>query len=204
MPDLLSSPVLGDDAELLTRLRAGDEQAFAALVQRHHTAMVRLASTFVPRRAAEEVVQETWLGFLRGLDRFEGRASLRTWLFRILVNRARSAGVREHRSIPSDLNEPAVDPQRFASTGQWIEPPVPWSEQVEDRLVAAELSERLRALIDDLPPLQRQVITLRDVEGLSSQEVCELLEISEGNQRVLLHRARSRLRGILADQIGKG
>ncbi len=175
-----------------------------ALVDRYHASMVRLASTFVPNRAvAEEVAQETWLGLLRGLDRFEGRASLRTWLFRILVNRARSTGAREHRAIPSALDEPAVDPSRFGSGGQWIEPPVPWTEDVENRLAAEATMERIRGIVETLPPLQQQVITLRDMDGLSSQEVCELLDISEGNQRVLLHRARSRIRSILADEMGK-
>ena len=175
-----------------------------ALVDRYHTSMVRLATTFVPSRAvAEEVVQDTWLGLLRGLDRFEGRASVRTWLFRILVNRARSTGVREHRSIPVHWDEPAVDPGRFGPTGQWSDPPAPWTDEVDDRLAAASSMELIRRLIDDLPAPQRQVIMLRDIDGLSSQEVCELLEITEGNQRVLLHRARSRIRGILAEEIGK-
>ena len=196
---------MGDDTELLARLRAGDEGAFVALVEQYHTSMVRLASTFVPNRAvAEEVAQDAWLGVLRGLDSFEGRASLRTWLFRILVNRARSTGVREHRSVPAAMvDEPAVDPRRFASDGHWVEPPVPWTEEVESRLAAADTVERIRTLIEELPPLQRQVITLRDMEGLGAGEVCDILQISEGNQRVLLHRARSRVRRILADELGK-
>jgi RNA polymerase sigma-70 factor (ECF subfamily) len=195
---------VGDDAELLARLRAGDETAFVALVEQYHTSMVRLASTFVPNRAvAEEVVQDAWLGVLRGLDRFEGRASLRTWLFRILVNRARSTGVREHRSVPTPLDEPAVDPSRFAADGHWLEPPVPWTEEVENRLAAADTVDRIRTLVGTLPDLQRQVITLRDMEGLSAGEVCSMLEISEGNQRVLLHRARSRVRRVLAEELGK-
>ena len=195
---------MGDEAELLARLRAGDEAAFVVLVDRYHTSMVRLASTFVPNRAvAEEVVQDTWLGVLRGLEMFEGRASLRTWLFRILVNRARSTGVREHRSIPALLDEPAVDPRRFASDGHWVEPPAPWTEEVENRLAAADTVERIRRLVEELPALQRQVITLRDMEGLGAGEVCDILQISEGNQRVLLHRARSRVRRILAEELGK-
>ena len=195
---------MGDDVELLGRLRAGDEAAFVALVEQYHTSMVRLASTFVPNRAvAEEVVQDAWLGVLRGLDAFEGRASLRTWLFRILVNRARSTGVREHRSIPTPMDDPAVDPSRFASDGHWVEPPVPWTEEVENRLAAVDTVDRIRSLVEELPALQRQVITLRDMEGLSAGEVCELLQISEGNQRVLLHRARARIRRILARELGK-
>jgi RNA polymerase sigma-70 factor (ECF subfamily) len=196
--------LVGDDAELLARLRAGDERAFVALVDRYHASMIRLASTFVPNRAvAEEVVQDTWMGLLRGLETFEGRASLRTWLFRILVNRARSTGVREHRTVPVQWDEPAVDPSRFGPGGQWADPPAPWTDDVDDRLAAAGSMALIRRLIDDLPAPQRQVITLRDLEGLSSQEVCDLLDISEGNQRVLLHRARSRIRGVLAEEIGK-
>ena len=196
---------MGDDVELLARLRAGDETAFVALVDRYHGPMVRLASTFVPNRAvAEEVVQETWLGVLRGLDRFEGRASFRTWLFRILVNRARTTGVREHRSLPTSFDdEPAVDPSRFGADGAWREPPTPWTDEVENRLAAAGTVARIRDLVAELPALQRQVITLRDMDGVPSQDVCDLLQISEGNQRVLLHRARSRIRSILADELGK-
>jgi RNA polymerase sigma-70 factor (ECF subfamily) len=195
---------VGDDTELLARLRAGDEGAFLALVEQYHPSMVRVASTFVPNRAvAEEVVQDTWLGLLRGLDTFEGRASLRTWLFRILVNRARSTGVREHRSVPTSFEEPAVDPRRFAPDGHWAEPPVPWTEEVENRLAASDTADRIRTLVAELPDLQRQVITLRDMEGLPAADVCDMLHISEGNQRVLLHRARSRVRRILAEELGK-
>jgi RNA polymerase sigma-70 factor (ECF subfamily) len=195
---------VGDDAQLLARLRAGDEAAFVTLVDQYHASMVRLASTFVPNRAvAEEVVQDAWVGVLRGLETFEGRATLRTWLFRILVNRARSTGVREHRSVPTSLEEPAVDPRRFASDGHWVEPPVPWTEEVENRLAAADTVDRIRTIVEELPGLQRQVITLRDMEGLPAAEVCDILGISEGNQRVLLHRARSHVRRILAEELGK-
>jgi RNA polymerase sigma-70 factor (ECF subfamily) len=187
-----------DEMRLVERLRAGDEDAFAALVSRHHGAMVRLAATYVPNRAvAEEVVQDTWLGVVRGVERFEGRSSLRTWLLRILVNRARTAGARERRLVPVGTGEPAVDPSRFDEGGVWSEPPAPWADAVDDRLAAADLAGELRAAFDDLPALQRQVVALRDVDGLTSREVCEVLEISEGNQRVLLHRGRSRLRRAL-------
>jgi RNA polymerase sigma-70 factor (ECF subfamily) len=193
------------EAAQVEALRRGDESAFTALVERHHGALVRLAMNYVRSRAvAEEVVQDTWLGMLRGLDTFEGRSSLRTWLFRILVNRARSTGVREHRWVPVQWDEPAVDPGRFGPNGTWSDPPVPWTDEVDDRLAAAGSVALVRRLIDELPAPQRQVITLRDIEGLSSQEVCDLLEISEGNQRVLLHRARSRVRGMLSEEIGKG
>ena len=195
-----------DDAELVTRLRAGDEQAFEALVARYHTSLLRLAETMVPSRAiAEEVVQETWLGVVRGVGRFEGRSSLRTWLFHILVNRARSTGVREQRR-PSTRADwvPAVDPARFGSDGAWVDPPTPWPDDVDDRLYASMLAERVRARMSELPDQQRQVVTLRDLEGVSAPEVCDLLGISEANQRVLLHRGRSRIRGMLEDELGKG
>ena len=191
-----------DEGELLRRLRAGDEAAFAALVDRYHAPLIRVALTFVPSRAvAEEVVQDTWLGVLRGVDRFEGRSSLQTWLYRILVNRARTTGVREHRSLPLADTEPAVDPARFAPDGTWASPPEHWSDQVDERLSAPALAARIRALVEELPAGQRQVVTLRDVEGLSGAEVCEVLGISEGNQRVLLHRGRSRVRAVLEQEM---
>jgi RNA polymerase sigma-70 factor, ECF subfamily len=193
------------DAELLARLRAGDEQAFALLVRRHHAAMLRLASGYVPSMAvAEEVVQDTWLGVLRGLSGFEGRSSVQTWLFRILLNRARTAGVRERRSIAAGAPEPAVDPSRFDATGHWADPPEHWVEDADNRLDAAKLADRLRSAIGELPDRQREVVTLRDVDGLSSAEVCSVLEISESNQRVLLHRGRSRLRQVLETEFGRG
>jgi RNA polymerase sigma-70 factor, ECF subfamily len=192
------------DQELLGRLRAGDEQAFVMLVRRHHDAMLRLACGYVPSVAvAEEVVQDTWLGVLRGLGGFEGRSSVRTWLFRILVNRARTAGVRERRSIAVSNPEPAVDPSRFDRSGAWAAPPEHWVEEADDRLDAVKLADRLRSAIDGLPDRQREVVMLRDVEGLSSEDVCSVLDLSEGNQRVLLHRGRSRLRQILETEFGR-
>ena len=191
-----------EDAELVTRLRSGDEEAFRYLVERYHGSLLRLAQTMVPSRAvAEEVVQDTWLGLVRGIHRFEGRSSLRTWLFHVLVNRARSTGVYERR--PTIAAGPSVDPNRFGPDGGWTEPPVPWSDEVEDRLVAAQLAERIRPRLEELPAMQRQVVTLRDVEGFSADEVCELLGLTEGNQRVLLHRGRARLRGMLEHEMGK-
>src|SRR4051812_34953444 len=194
---------VGEDqeAELLIRLRAGDEAAFTVVVERYHAPMLRLARSFVDSQAvAEEVVQDTWMGVLRGVDRFEGRSSLQTWLYRILVNRARTTGVREHRSVPVGGAEAAVPPGRFAADGTWATPPPHWSDEVDDRLSAPETAARIRALVDTLPTGQRQVVTLRDVDGLSSAEVCDVLGISEGNQRVLLHRGRSRIRGILEEE----
>jgi len=192
------------DEELLARLRAGDEQAFVVLVRRHHDTMLRLARGYVPNMAvAEEVVQDTWLGVLRGIGGFEGRSSMRTWLLRILVNRARTAGTRERRSVAIGDPEPAVDGSRFDGTGHWADPPERWVEEAENRLHAAKLAGRLRSAIDDLPERQREVVTLRDIEGLSSEEVCSVLDISEGNQRVLLHRGRSRLRQVLETEFGR-
>jgi RNA polymerase sigma-70 factor (ECF subfamily) len=181
---------VSDDEQLLDRLRAGDEQAFVALVSRHHDSMLRLARTFVSSNAiAEEVVQDTWLGVVRGIERFGGRSSLRTWLLAILVNRARSAGVREGRSVAVADVEP-----RFDGAGAWITPPAHWAEDVEDRVSAAALGDLLRTALAELPPRQLAVVTLRDIDGLRSDEVCEVLSISEGNQRVLLHRGRNHLR----------
>lgn len=192
------------DAELLERLRKGDEQAFVALVRRHHEAMIRVACPLVPSLAvAEEVVQETWVAVLRGIDGFQGRSSLRTWLFRILVNRARTTGARERRSIAVADPTPAVEAARFDDTGHWISPPEQWLEDAEDRLQAGKLADRIRSAIDELPDRQRQVVTLRDIEGLSSEEVCGVLDISEINQRVLLHRGRSRLRQIIESEFGR-
>ncbi|MDQ3897795.1 MAG: sigma-70 family RNA polymerase sigma factor [Actinomycetota bacterium] len=193
-----------EDAELVARLRSGDEEAFRLVVERYHAALLRLAQTMVPTRAvAEEVVQDTWLGLVRGIGRFEGRSSLRTWLFHVLVNRARTTGVRERRPTMGVTAGPAVDPGRFGPNGGWADPPVPWPDDVDDRLVAAQLAERIRPKLDELPDMQRQVVLLRDVEGLSSAEVCDLLGLTEGNQRVLLHRGRSRLRGMLEAEMGK-
>jgi RNA polymerase sigma-70 factor, ECF subfamily len=199
-----SVSVVDPDVELLERLRAGDERAFVVLVARHHDSMLRLASSFVPSTAvAEEVVQDTWLGVVRGIDRFEGRSTLQTWLLRILVNRARTAGVKERRHTPIGDAERAVDASRFDGTGQWSSPPAHWVEQADERLVAGTLKDTIRAALGDLPPLQREVVALRDVDGLTTREVCDVLDISEGNQRVLLHRGRSRLRQALESEFGR-
>lgn len=191
-----------DERDLVRRLRSGDEAAFAALVERHHPAMVRLALGYVRSRAvAEEVAQEAWLGVLRGLDGFEGRASLRTWLFRIVVNRAISAGRREHRYVPVDDRDLEDDDGAFGQDGWWTTPPVHWADRAVDRIAARDAADRIRELISRLPPGQRQVVTLRDVEGLASSEVCLVLGITEANQRVLLHRARSRIRALLEREV---
>jgi RNA polymerase sigma-70 factor, ECF subfamily len=192
----------------LDALRAGDEEAFMALVRRHQAAMVRVAQIYVSRRdVAEEVVQEAWVGVLRGLDRFEGRSSFKTWLFRIVTNLAKTHAVREGRTIPfsalrtpESVPEAAVEPERFRTPhdprwpGHWASKPAEWPEE---KLLAAETLARIEQAIETLPDSQRAVLTLRDVEGWSAEEVCNALELSETNQRVLLHRARSKVRNAL-------
>jgi RNA polymerase sigma-70 factor, ECF subfamily len=202
-----------EDMRTVEALRSGDELVFRELVERHHTSLIRVALMYVRTRAvAEEVVQDTWIGVLRSLPRFEGRSSLRTWIFRILANQARTRARREARSVPfSSLagadDAPTVDPDRFLSAGHpafpghWASPPRSWGAVPEEELLARETRERVLAAIDDLPASQRTVISLRDVEGWSSEEVCELLEISEGNQRVLLHRARAKVREALEEYL---
>ncbi len=193
---------MDSDFELLVRLRTGDEQAFVALVNRYNGSLLRLARSYVPTEAvAEEAVQDTWMGVVRGVERFEGRSSFKTWLFRILVNRARSAGGREPRHLPLTDQEPAVDPARFAAAGTWAEPLGAWETDADDRLVAATWSRTLGDALGHLPPRQREIVVLRDVEGLTSQDVCDVLGITEGNQRVLLHRGRSRLRSTLESEL---
>jgi RNA polymerase sigma-70 factor (ECF subfamily) len=192
------------DVEMVTRLREGDEEAFVTLVGRYQQPMLRLARCFVPSQAvAEEAVQDTWLGLVRGIEQFEGRSSFKTWLFRILVNRAQSAGSREHASTSLDQLH-AVDPARFTAQGQWAEPVDRWIEESEERLDAVMWAPILKSALEDLPPRQRQVVILRDVEGLSNDEACAVLGISVGNQRVLLHRGRSQLREILDAKMVKG
>ena len=198
-----------EEAELVARLRAGDEKAFEALVEQHYGTMLSVARTYVKTRAvAEEVVQEAWLGVIAGLERFEGRASLKTWILRILVNTAKTRGVREARSVPfaslagDDDDRPAVDPERFSGPsdpypGHWSRPPADWRSLPEDALLGRETLAAVMAAIEALPPAQRTVITMRDVAGCDGPEVCAALGISEGNQRVLLHRARSRVRAAL-------
>lgn len=183
------------DSELVSRLRAGDEGAFIELAGKYQGTMLSLARGYVPNGAvAEEVVQDTWVGVLRGISGFKRHSSFRTWLFRILVNRAISAGVRERRSVPVDDMGPVVDASRFDAGGAWQVPPETWADQVEDKVIAAKAAARILDAIDGLPPQQRQVVTLRDVQGLGSGEVCAVLGISKANERVLLHRGRSKLR----------
>ena len=205
-----ATPTLPDDAALIAALRAGDEAAFVALVDAYHGLLIRLAMPYVPHRAmAEDVVQETWLGMLRGLERFEARSSLKTWICRILVNRARTRAERDGRLVPfssfsgpdDEADEPTVDPSRFhasgRSEGHWTSMVQSWEGLPEERLLSDETRERVRAAIEALPLNQRTVITLRDVEGWEATDVCAMLEISEANQRVLLHRARAKVRQAL-------
>jgi RNA polymerase sigma-70 factor (ECF subfamily) len=201
----------GEEAALLAALRAGDERAFARMVDLHHASLVRVARQYVAtEETAEEVAQEAWLGLLRGLDTFEGRSSLRTYLFRIVMNLARTRGAREARSAPfsslvrDDEEGPAVDPERFVQApargaGHWASPIRPWSGSAEQIALSAEGIRQVYEAIAELPEMQRRVVTLRDVEGFGADEVCDLLELSEGNQRVLLHRARTKLRQALAE-----
>jgi RNA polymerase sigma-70 factor (ECF subfamily) len=206
------------DAELVAALRCGDEGAFADIVDRWGPALLRVARTYVPSHAvAEEVVQETWLAVLRGLDRFEGRSPLRTWVFGILLNLARTHGRRERRSLPFAAlwrrweergGEPAVDPRRFQGRGDerpgwWALPPSRWGDP-DERLQAAETMAVLQGAIDGLPARQRETLVLRDVLGMSAEETCTVLETTDGNQRVLLHRARARVRATLEQHLSEG
>ena len=205
MVTLLLSP---EDALLVEGLRAGDEAAFAAVMRMYGRGMLRVAEMYVSSRAvAEDVVQEAWVGVLRGIGRFEGRSSLKTWLYRIVANTAKTRGVRESRSVPfsslgDDGDEGTVDADRFLGSGDrfpghWAVPPQVWAP--EGRLLADETLGVVERAIDKLPPAQRAVITMRDVQGFTSEEVCNALDLTETNQRVLLHRARAKVRRALEE-----
>jgi RNA polymerase sigma-70 factor (ECF subfamily) len=220
MPPDAAGALLVDEQELrlVAALRAGDERAFADVVERHTPALLRVASAYVPSRAvAEEVVQDTWLAVLRGLDGFAQRSSFRTWLFHILVNIAKSRGVREHRTVPfsavvpeqDQQTGPTVDPDRFRGPGDewprhWRRPPEPWRQSPEELALSAEVRAVLGRAVDALPERQRVVLTLRDVHGLPAEEVRAALDVSAANQRVLLHRARASVRQALADYLVGG
>jgi RNA polymerase sigma-70 factor (ECF subfamily) len=195
---------VGPQPDLLDRLRTGDEAAFVELVDAYHTHLVRFAQTFVTnRQAAEDVVQDTWIAVIRGVEQFERRSSLQTWLFRICANRARTRFGTDNRQVPIGAPGTTVSGYRFDSQGAWTEPPTPWSD-VDDRLTAEVIAPLARAAMDELPELQRQVVTLRDVEGLTSKETCDILSITEANQRVLLHRARARIRTTIEADLDRG
>jgi RNA polymerase sigma-70 factor, ECF subfamily len=209
---LAAATTAADEQALVAALRAGDEAAFSHLLDRHHNTLIAVALHYVRQReVAEEVAQETWLAVLKGLDRFEARSSLKTWIFQILVNRAKTRAVREGRTIAMsaldapdpDGGESAVDPERFLPPdhaqwpGHWASAPQRWDADPEARLLARETRAWIQEAVDALPENQRLIITLRDVKGWSAEEVCASLDISDGNQRVLLHRARSRVRAAL-------
>jgi RNA polymerase sigma-70 factor (ECF subfamily) len=201
------------DAATVTALQAGDVAVFETLVRRHHAAMIRIARGYVISDAeAEEIVQDTWLAVLKGIDRFEGRSALRTWIFAILLNQARTRARRRGREVPSpsldDVTAP-TDRGRFygdqdAFPGTWAQPPVAWRDHAQERLEAGETLTLIADVLRELPDRQREVIVLRDLQGLSSDEVGELLELTPGNQRVLLHRARSKVRAALERHLEEG
>lgn len=188
--------------ELVSRLRDGDEAAFAELVDRHHASMVRLARMFVGSQAnAEEIVQETWLAVIDAIDRFEGRSSVKTWLFGILTNQAKKRAKKDKRTgawsslFDTEMDEElSTEPERFDGGGRWTRPPIRWKIDPEERMMKQKLLEVVQEALEQLPASQQSVVWLRDVEGLGSEEVCRVLELTPGNQRVLLHRGRARLR----------
>lgn len=207
-----------DEAGLVQALQRGDEKVFTAVMELYSGSLLRLAMSFVPSRAvAEEVVQETWMGVLEGIGRFEGRSSFKTWLFRILTNRAKTRGTRERRYEPFGLSGsdsdgddgPSFEDSLFVTEGSgkghWADPPQGWEPDTPERvLLSKECRTAIETAINGLPDNQRQVITLRDVEGVSAEEVCNILNISETNQRVLLHRARTKVRCVLDPYVRGG
>src|SRR4051794_21935782 len=193
----------GTDAEVVDALKRGDEAVFAELVDAYSPGLLRMARMFVRDRAvAEEVVQETWIGVLRGINRFEGRSSLKTWIYRILMNTAKTRGQREARSVPFSAaagaadGEASIDPDRFLGNGAWVLGPAEW-QTPEEELLDGEARDAILRAIEELPDQQRAVITMRDVEGFPADEVAEALGLSAGNERVLLHRARSKVRAAI-------
>jgi RNA polymerase sigma-70 factor (ECF subfamily) len=212
LPNTLADACAREELDQIEALRRGDERAFLELVERYHTSMVHVAASYVGTRAvAEEVAQDAWIGVLQGISRFEGRSSLKTWIFHILVNRAKTRAQRERRSVSfsaltsvdDEFADVAVEPDRFLPAdheqwpGHWASAPVSWEDVPEERLLSQETRVRIRQAIDAMPANQRTVITLRDIEGWTAEEVCNYLGLTETNQRVLLHRARSRARRAL-------
>jgi RNA polymerase sigma-70 factor (ECF subfamily) len=204
-----------DDERLLAQLRQGNERAFDELVARHHGALIRTALGYVSdREMAEEVVQDTWMAVIEGLDRFEGRSSLRTWIFGILIHKAKDRGVREKRHTTFSAYEPfdddqdeAVDPARFHRSGEWVGhwalPPQPWDERTPEALLASEQAvNAMKRAIEALPATLKDVLILRDVEGVEVREICEILKITETNLYVRLHRARERVRQAVEAALG--
>jgi RNA polymerase sigma-70 factor (ECF subfamily) len=204
--------VTADDRRVIAGLRAGDEAVFAEMVDKYHGSLVRVAMRYVPSRAvAEEVAQDTWIGVIEGIGRFEGRSTVKTWLYKILIYRARARGERERRTTPmsafdNDESAPSVPTERFRGSdalwaGHWATPPRRWDGDAEERVLAHETKALIDAAIAQLPPAQRDVIVLRDLSNFTSAEVCELLDVTEANERVLLHRARSKVRAALEHYI---
>jgi RNA polymerase sigma-70 factor (ECF subfamily) len=215
--DSRSVAIERDEEQLLMRLREGDEEAFCTLVRRHTPSMTRVAMAFVPRRAvAEEVVQETWMNVVRGLESFEERSSLRTWIYTILGNCARRRAEQEQRLVPlSEIaageasgDDPGASPDQFFESGRWAgmwsTAVSRWEDLPEERLVSSELRTALLEAIDALPRMQRAVITLRDVEGWAPEDVCDYLGLADGNQRILLHRARAAARLAIQRYLDEG
>ncbi len=202
-----SAAVANGEVALLARLRQGDEGAFDELVTRHHSALIRMAMGYVAdREVAEEVVQDTWMAVIEGLCRFEGRSSLRTWIFGIMIHKAKDRGVREKRHTTfssfestDDDGDEAIDPSRFHQsgewTGHWAFPPQPWDDQTPEKILASQQAvNAMNKAIEALPRTLKDVLILRDVEGVDAKEACEILKISETNLYVRLHRARERVR----------
>jgi RNA polymerase sigma-70 factor (ECF subfamily) len=211
---IAGAPAAASDEQIVAALRAGDERVFRELFERSYPMMKRVARGYVSSDAvAEEVIQDTWMAIVTGIERFEGRSALRTWMFSILTNQAKTHSARERRALPfssvapADVEEPAVDPDRFqkddeAWPGHWATPPRPW-QKPERRLLSLEAREQLRDALAQLPERQRLIVVLRDIEGLSAEEVCSLLKVSQENQRVLLHRGRSRMRAFLEQYLDR-
>lgn len=203
---------MNDDAQIVAALRAGDQKVFREVVAQFNPGLVRLARTYVSAELAEEVVQETWVAVIRSIDRFEQRSSLMTWVYRILLNKVRTLAKRESKIIPfaamghtSDGNHPSVDPDRLihseSGPGHWGQPPARWENLPAERLQSEETLDMVIAAIERLPPAQREVIELRDIQGRSAEEVCNTLGVSSVNQRVLLHRARVAVRATLEEYL---
>ena len=206
MPIGRSTIDLVDDAALLEQLQSGDATAFETLVRRYQASMTQVARYYVgSTSSAEDVVQETWIAVLKGLESFEGRSSFKTWLFSILTNRARSIGVREHRSVPVDLQGPVptVAASRFNEGGMWAAPPIPFEDAIVDGQSDPGLIKIVRSAIAELGEPGKTVVTLRDVEGLSTREVADILDLSEANVRVILHRTRAKIRGTIEERKGQ-
>lgn len=212
-----SSSLTKAEDQLVARLRRGDEGAFDELVNQHHSVLIRMAMGYVAdREVAEEVVQDTWMVVIESLDRFEGRSSLRTWICGILIHKAKDRGVREKRHTTfsafesyDDDNDEAVDPSRFQQTGEWAGhwafPPQPWDDQTPEKLLASKQAvDCMQRAIEALPATLKEVLILRDVEGVEAKEVCEILNITETNLYVRLHRARERIRAAVETYLGEG